>query len=660
MLWGPASGCLHVLYMACAPDWMQCGGDSWNHLDCCEGSSCHVKDDHYSQCIPDGAFSAAWEPAATAAAGDANRPQYCQHSACSVAAGTDWAQQLVLSVGELEQKPWTRDISVGLMQVALPDGVRKVQVIRNPGGGTSTCCSMHPVAAAARVAGHSLQARLEPRTSQQKDEWASRNGARVYLAAPTPAPSEYERVPSHIPDPRVVRPPEWDDEDDGVWDPPLVPNPAYRGPVWDGLASTVDEVKYVAWELLDRTLAFTVDLSAASCGCNAAVYLVSMAQNAEPGTCGGDRYCDANAVCGVRCTEIDLLEANVHAFHTTAHTPEDGDGKGNGIGGSFGTDFIPPANYGPGSDVIDTSKPFRVSVYFASSGPGGSLRSIEVTLRGVGGTELRLNMTDARYARRLHAAVQAGMTPAVSYWSDAHLGWLQDGVCPSWEEVHEDVNTQMDACGEAITVGDLVVHDGRHAPPPPPPQPPPLSPPCPIAPPQPRAPLPPSAPPDTPWTVRLQSALQLGQRMPSPPAHPKRGDDLTVATGRGWSHPSAAWMVGLGGIGGVLLLLALRRRQREPYSHRRVSTHALGADATMPRPKNRGAPKVAAGEETAVLAEARTIALDAGGPDAATESSQHMDSLLMPLPAMVTVAHHLDLHDNMLTSSGHSIGGNLD
>ena len=60
--------------------------------------------------------------------------------------------------------------------------------------------------------------------------------------------------------------------------------------------------------MLGREISFTIDLSAAECGCNAAVYLVSMKQNKEPGTCDGDFYCDGAAVCGTTCAEIDLIE----------------------------------------------------------------------------------------------------------------------------------------------------------------------------------------------------------------------------------------------------------------------------------------------------------------------------------------------------------------
>ena len=75
----------------------------------------------------------------------------------------------------------------------------------------------------------------------------------------------------------------------------------------------------------------TLDLSNADCGCNAAVYLVGMPESRKAGDCG-DRYCDANAVCGVGCAEIDLVEANKVAFVSTVHVGDDPSGEAFGLG----------------------------------------------------------------------------------------------------------------------------------------------------------------------------------------------------------------------------------------------------------------------------------------------------------------------------------------
>ena len=62
-----------------------------------------------------------------------------------------------------------------------------------------------------------------------------------------------------------------------------------------GPPGSYDHSSYAKFNLLGKRFSYTVDLSAADCGCNAALYLVSMAQNDQPSLCD-DYYCDANSV----------------------------------------------------------------------------------------------------------------------------------------------------------------------------------------------------------------------------------------------------------------------------------------------------------------------------------------------------------------------------
>ncbi|WJX45576.1 Calreticulin-3 [Trifolium repens] len=54
---------------------------------------------------------------------------------------------------------------------------------------------------------------------------------REYIEDPNDVkPEGYDSIRAEIPDPKAKKPVDWDDEDDGLWKPPKVPNPAYKGP----------------------------------------------------------------------------------------------------------------------------------------------------------------------------------------------------------------------------------------------------------------------------------------------------------------------------------------------------------------------------------------------------------------------------------------------
>ena len=149
----------------------------------------------------------------------------------------------------------------------------------------------------------------------------------------------------------------------------------------------------------------------------------------------------------------------------TAHTPNDGDGHGTGLGGSFGAESaLKPEFFGPGSAMIDTNQPIRVSVYFGANA-NGLLSSIEVTLEGHTGRVVEIGITDEAYAKSLHRAVRAGMAPTVSYWSDAHLDWrascVQQPCCHAFA-----MRSTLRSCGFAAPplLHATTTHPARNTP----------------------------------------------------------------------------------------------------------------------------------------------------------------------------------------------------
>ena len=238
---------------------------------------------------------------------------------------------------------------------------------------------------------------------------------------------------------------------------------------------------YGAWQLLGRTFSFTVQLSTVGCGCNLAVYTGAMRQNTAPGTCWGGspglHYCDANAVCGVRCDEIDIMEANRFAFHSVAHQYWDGGGAGGGFGGSHGH---PGGSYGPGSNrVIDTTQPFRVVTSFDTSngGSSGTLSSITTALEQQG-RRTSWSMAPSSYLAGLDASTRAGLTIVLSFWSSGWNGmsWLDRPPCADYG---------APSCNSA-TLSDFALSGGDPPPPPPLPHPPPPPVPAPSPPPPPQ------------------------------------------------------------------------------------------------------------------------------------------------------------------------------
>merc|ERR1712232_193639 len=144
--------------------------------------------------------------------------------------------------------------------------------------------------------------------------------------------------------------------------------------------------------LKNQEFTFDVELPSLPCGFNAALYFVGMTAN-EGGAENGTNYCDAQAVGGTFCSEMDILEANTKAQQYTTHACVDACGsyttdvtecKGTGSPSAVCDQSgcgLNPFRYGPGTTyntetnnaewfnsgagyALDTSKPFKVITQF--------------------------------------------------------------------------------------------------------------------------------------------------------------------------------------------------------------------------------------------------------------------------------------------------------
>ena len=154
--------------------------------------------------------------------------------------------------------------------------------------------------------------------------------------------------------------------------------------------------------LKGQEFTFEVELSSMHCGFNAALYFVGMTAN-EGEAENGTKYCDAQAVTGTYCSEMDVMEANTQAQQYTTHACIDACGSYSsssqckGVQGQTSTICdqngcgLNPFRYGPGTTynretnnadwygpgaILDSTAAFTVVTQFHAAAGGGTLSNI--------------------------------------------------------------------------------------------------------------------------------------------------------------------------------------------------------------------------------------------------------------------------------------------
>jgi len=218
--------------------------------------------------------------------------------------------------------------------------------------------------------------------------------------------------------------------------------------------------------VLGKTLSFVVDLSKVGCACNLALYLINGPPRDETGqpavgTCSwSPYYCDSNGVCGEHCPEVDIMEANSHAFAATPHKCDAPSlsghyGSCDGKGCSQHTASLGARAYGPADHYrINTLRPFEVHTSFhEASSPTGRVFAGMTTVLRQGHRELTLDHRHcSSYIEALTAPLLQGMILRISYWGQkaSTMAWLDSPVCGK-----ED-RCEGAAAGQAV-IGNITI-----------------------------------------------------------------------------------------------------------------------------------------------------------------------------------------------------------
>jgi hypothetical protein len=223
-----------------------------------------------------------------------------------------------------------------------------------------------------------------------------------------------------------------------------------------GMRSSPDRDDFKMFSLMDKTIKYTVDLGGAGCGCNAALYTISM-PHAGLGA-ANDWYCDANNIGGQACPEMDLSEMNTNTHKTVMHgctTPwseENCDKWGPAPNTFNGGAFQRGAN-------IDSTKPFTVEHQFSWTQVTTTItQNGRVESRTMHGLNTEMGMPHLKgRPNGMSEALRDGQVIAISFWGSEDMSWLDGCNPPNGGPGSFKGYGNPDSCAAFWTVSDITV-----------------------------------------------------------------------------------------------------------------------------------------------------------------------------------------------------------